>query len=135
MQNEETKTLPTSDSEVGLLAKLYGWLKWILVNAIGAYIIYLALFENKGWAVNVTVFCAHLLLFFGLMIAVYVHEHKDEKAKIQKRKKVPVNVDIVYDLLISILFASQGWFYTAVIWFLQIFFESYVYSKDDKPAV
>jgi len=135
MQNEETKTLPTSESEVGLLAKLYGWLKWILINAIGTYIIYLALFENKGWAVNVTVFCVHLLLLFGLMIAVYVHEHKDKKLEIQKRKKVPVNVDIVYDLLISILFASQGWFYTAVIWFLQIFFESYVYSKDDKPAV
>ncbi len=133
--NEITQTLKTDEqSEVSLSSKLYGWLKWILANAIGTYIIYLALFENKGWAINVIVFCAHLLLLFALMIAVYVRENKNKKEEIQKRKIVPVNFDIVYDLLICIIFASQGWFYTAIIWFLQIFFESYVYSKDDKPA-
>lgn len=135
MQNEEAKTLPTSDSEVGLLAKLYGWLRWIITNSIGTYIIYLALFEAKGWAENVVIFGAHIFLIIFFLHSAYIHENKSKKEIYIKRKVVPVKLDMVYDLIVSFFFAAHGWFYIAIIWFLQIIFESYVYSPDEKKAV
>ena len=132
--NEETKN--QTDTKVSAyIAKLYGWLRWIIINTIGAYIIYLALFEAKGWAINVTVFGAHLLLILLFLMAAYIHEDKTRKIKAIEKKVVPLKFDIIYDLIISMTLASQGWFYIATIWFLQIIFESYIYSPDDKTAV
>lgn len=118
-----------------LIAKLYGWTRWLIINGIGAYIIYLALFEAKGWAINTTIYGAHILLIILILASATVHEDKKKKSEFIKKKTVPLKFDVTYDLIISMLFASQGWFYIATVWFLQILFESYVYSPDDKTAV
>ena len=132
--NEETKT--QTDTKVSAyIAKLYGWLRWIIINGLGVYVMYLALFEAKGWAINVTIFGAHLALIILLMTTLWVHEDKSRRKQLLKKKVVPLKFDTIFDLIISMIFASQGWFYIATIWFLQIVFESYIYSTDDKTAV
>lgn len=132
--NEEIKN-QTGTKVSAYIAKLYGWLRWIITNGLGIYVIYLALFEAKGWAINVTVFGAHLALVILLMAALWIHEDKSRRTQLLKKKVVPLKFDTTFDLIISIVFASQGWFYIATIWLLQIIFESYIYSPDDKTAV
>lgn len=126
--------LTEATAKVNLKRLLGGWLRWLVINTIGAYIIYLAIIENINWAQNIVMFGAHIILFLHIMTAVYLHEHKEKKIELAKKKVVPVKIDHLYDIIISLFLASQGWFYYAIIWFIQILFVAYQYDADEPNA-
>lgn len=128
-QSEPMPKIGDKEPEKKILTKLFTWLKWILLNGGYAVIIYLALFEHQLWAVNIVMFGTHLLFIRSILMAIYYNENEDERIEVIDKMVVPKSIDIGYDLIITMVFASQGWFYTATIYFLHLIAQSSIHSK------
>jgi len=126
--NEQTKI--AEDNRRSDLNRLLGsFARWFIINAIGTAVVVLAVFYDYGWARNILIFGAIVLMLMQGLAAIGSVLLPDDELKLKIAKDVPHWVDATYDITIILILVATGWIFTAAVWTIQTFFCAIVYSR------
>ena len=92
-------------------------IRWVLFNGIFAVLMWFALSENKQWASNALIFMVNLQAFASIMILLSGDLQKDVRAK---GRTAPEWMTNSFGICAAIIFASQGWFWSALVMMIEL---------------
>jgi amino acid transporter len=91
-------------------------LKFIIINVIFFYLLYLGYVQEIGGVRNVCLFIVWIVIVCGLLGFFYTEELKRELKN--KKRKVPSGISQILDFVISLIFVWHGDIATGVLYFL-----------------
>ena len=89
--------------------------RWIVSNLIYIFLLFLGIYMGYDWAFNIAMF----LTWLGIVFSFAVFSPNVRKDLPKDMLSVPVYVNTSVDIIILLFFVANGFFVTAVFWFVR----------------
>lgn len=101
---------------------------WILINGLFVISIYFGVFKNNPTAENITLIFAWFTSIIGI-ISLSLDLNKINPDKLALPTATKNRIDILFDIIVTIIFINQSWFFTGIIYGIHIYTTQLFYKR------
>jgi hypothetical protein len=108
------------------MKKLLKMFRWGAINSFFFIMLLGGLFYHYEWSLNIAQFMLWLTVTVSIILTIGKSFIPKDKLPI---RSIPQSADNAFDTIIVLILASQGWFWSAGFWLLQLVLGNIIYDR------